>query len=188
MCPGAQIKYSSICATPQLSIISTNHGRTAFASMDPSLLFLLYAAILLSNAHGLALYTPIHTNSTNLLPLHAISPNPILQCTTLRRFQILPLYTDCNAALSQLSSSIVVGSFHTGGAADAFQLPVTQSHASCEVRVHLVFRAQLEASSWFSIQEAAATLSTICSNGRQWGATGGWIRLGPGRGIRVELF
>lgn len=98
-------------------------------------------------------------------------------------------YTQTATQLLQPSSISVVGTFHTGGAADAFQFPVTQSHVSCEVRVHLVFRAQPETSSWFSIQEAAATLSTICSNGRQWwGVTGGWIRLGLGRGIRVELF
>lgn len=110
-----------------------------------------------------------------------------VECTQFRIFKFRPDYSDCNDAIGFLASSEAVGYFHTAGAFDLFQLPVTKMENTCEVKVELQPHAAPEESSWLDIKIAAMKVSNDCWTGHGFGHTGGSIHIGLHGAIKVSL-
>ena len=110
-----------------------------------------------------------------------------VECTQFRIFKFRPNYSDCNDAIRYLSSSEIVGYFHTAGSFDPFQLPVTKMEDTCEVKVELKPHAAPEESSWLVIKVAAMKVSNECWMGHGFEHTGGAINVGLHGAIKVSL-
>ena len=147
--------------------------------MPPQVFLLLLTAFLSHMVPSIRAQTGNKTTANNT--------NFEVECTQFRIFKFRPDYSDCNNAIRYLSSSEIVGYFHTAGAFDPFQLPVTKMEDTCEVKVELKLHAAPEKSSWLDIKIAAMKVSNDCWTGHGFESTGGSIDIGLHGAIKVSL-
>lgn len=133
----------------------------------------------------LSLLLPIITaQSTNLTtPSNAAD----FECLPLRVFDLrLGLVQNCAAAILALPQTAQPVSYHYAGRDDIGRLPVAKTHGDCRVTVDLTSSNEL--STWTSINLVASLLMTACTDiSLNRAYTGGYVRTGNGRGIKVTL-
>ncbi|CAF9918649.1 MAG: hypothetical protein ALECFALPRED_000775 [Alectoria fallacina] len=160
--------------------------------------FLLLLPAIASAALSLAVaptsdLSPIHhpVNLTSTPPAaNTSSPNSEAHCFTntspLTRRR--PRFTDCGAAVRKLPSNHIIGSFHKGGAADQFRLPVEKTSGSCTVEVRIQTGFDGDTSTWLEVGAAATQLNMACVNKFTFPVKiGGWTTAGRADRITVLL-
>lgn len=109
-------------------------------------------------------------------------------CTGFKLFQLRPLYRDCDRAVDFLSSSRLPGNFHSGSPMDMWQLPVTETVDTCELRLQLAPLSLPEPGSWKEIKGAARRLNEDCRNKAALGdVTGGAVTAGVHDRIQISM-
>ena len=125
---------------------------------------------------------PTTTNTNTIIPFSiqtSSANNAAVTCTPFRPFHFRPTYQDCSVALRLLPDSPKVGSFHTGGIADDFRLPLYETVNTCEIEVRLVdaYKGGV-VGTWREIKNAAGGVAETCYNGHGLEFTGGDVLVG----------
>ena len=141
--------------------------------------------ILLANTLLLLPVTAQTTTASN------ITTSIKYECTEYSLRRERPLISNCYTALSNLPSTTKNGRFHDDITIyDDYQLPIWQTHNTCEIKVGLVDHFKPEVSSWRDVGDAVDVLVQLCVGAamiEQRRHTGGWVRVGPHQGIEVSL-
>ena len=102
----------------------------------------------------------------------------------------LPFITDCIRAVRALPKSDYIGTFHIGGDASFWRLPVSRPFGSCKALVTLREDIDQDLGSWDDVRKSAARLLIACRKQYEpQGAqrTGGWITSGAENGVLIQL-
>ena len=102
----------------------------------------------------------------------------------------LPIMADCIRAVRALPKSDYVGTFHIGGDAAFWRLPVMQTSGGCKALVKLHDDVDQDMGSWDDVRRSAAKLLVACHKQyepRGVQRTGGWITSGAENGVVIEL-
>lgn len=101
----------------------------------------------------------------------------------------LPLMSDCIRAIRALPQSPYIGTFHIGGDASFWRLPVMQTFGSCKALVVLNQDIDQDMGSWDDVRRSGARLLIACRKQYESSAdrTGGWITSGAENGVVIEL-
>ena len=102
---------------------------------------------------------------------------------------LLPLISDCVRAVHALPQSHYVGTFHIGGDASFWRLPVMRTFGSCKALVVLQQDIDQDMGSWDDVRRSGARLLLACRKQYESSAdrTGGWITSGAENGVVIEL-
>ena len=129
--------------------------------------------------------------TTESMPLNATEdPEPHCAPADESTQHRLPILSDCVRAVRALPQSHYVGTFHMGGEASLWRLPIIQTFGSCKALVKLHEDVDQDMGSWDDVRRSAARLLIECrkqyeSMGVQ--RTGGWITSGAENGVVIEL-
>ena len=102
----------------------------------------------------------------------------------------LPILPDCIRALRALPKSHYIGTFHMGGEASLWRLPIMQTFGSCKALVNLHEDVDQDMGSWDDVRRSGARLLLACRKQYEPGGmqrTGGWITSGAENGVVIEL-
>lgn len=151
---------------------------------------LQFLALIIATGTALALRPPAafaqtlnHTDDL-LVPL-----NRDFYCFPGSRLSIRRLnFNECAAAILQLPSNDVIGTFHRGGDNDQFRLPVVKFSGNCAVKVDIREGFSDETAIWLSLGVVAAHLNAACSNhfyGKRY--KGGWTSAGDRDRVKISI-
>ena len=97
-------------------------------------------------------------------------------------------FNECAAAILQLPSNQVTGTFHREGDNNQFRLPVVKYYGNCAVKVDIREGFSDEMATWLGLGVVAAHLNSACSNhfyGKRY--KGGWTSAGDRDRVKISI-
>ena len=153
-------------------------------------IWLQFLALFIATGTVLALRPPaafaqtLNHSDVLLVPL-----NRDFYCFPGSRLSIRRLnFNECAAAILQLPSNHVIGTFHREGDNDQFRLPVVKFSGNCAVKVDIREGFSDERAIWLGLGVVAAHLNAACSNhfyGKRY--KGGWTSAGNSDRIKISI-
>ncbi|KAM0801057.1 hypothetical protein BDR22DRAFT_848920, partial [Usnea florida] len=156
--------------------------------LPPYLIPPLCAIISLTALSSPTLQLPNLTPNLSLINPTNLTTSTLNCIDLLNPFQPHAKQSHCALAIQHLPTYPEFGPFHTNGAPDPFQLPVTTSYRSCSVRVELNAGSHATvAASWPGIKVQAMALNGKCLGTVLPLFEGGWATFAKGGRILIVL-